>query len=107
MSYTYTIGITVEEHDTFVKNSDQANLLQSSSWADVKVGWQNERLGFYKDGKLVAVAFCVDSKTAFSSKLYSHLHTKGSSDGLSRQRAGFFCPNFFKGVWKPTSKYFY
>lgn len=56
MSYTYTIGITVEEHDTFVKNSHQANLLQSSSWADVKVGWQNERLGFYKDGKLVAVA---------------------------------------------------
>ena len=56
MSYTYTIGITAEDHDTFVKNSPQANLLQSSQWASVKTEWQNERLGFYKDDKLVAVA---------------------------------------------------
>ncbi|HFI0076398.1 TPA: aminoacyltransferase [Streptococcus suis] len=56
MSYTYRVGITAEDHDTFVKNSPQANLLQSSQWARVKTEWQNERLGFYKDNKLVAVA---------------------------------------------------
>ena len=56
MSCTYRVGITAEDHDTFVKNSPQANLLQSSQWASVKTEWQNERLGFYKDDKLVAVA---------------------------------------------------
>ncbi|HEM2793190.1 TPA: aminoacyltransferase [Streptococcus suis] len=56
MSYTYKIGISAEEHDLFVKQSPQANLLQSSQWATVKSEWRNERLGFFKDGKLVAVA---------------------------------------------------
>ena len=56
MSCTYRVSITTEDHDTFVKNSPQANLLQSSQWASVKTEWQNERLGFYKDDKLVAVA---------------------------------------------------
>ncbi len=56
MFYTYKIGISAEEHDSFVKQSPQANLLQSSQWATVKSEWRNERLGFFKDGKLVAVA---------------------------------------------------
>ncbi|HEL2651652.1 TPA: aminoacyltransferase [Streptococcus suis] len=56
MSYTYKIGISAEEHDSFVKQSPQTNLLQSSQWATVKSEWRNERLGFFKDGKLVAVA---------------------------------------------------
>lgn len=56
MAYTYKIGISAEEHDLFVKQSDQTNLLQSSQWAKVKSGWDNERLGFFRDGKLVAVA---------------------------------------------------
>ncbi|HEM3581340.1 TPA: aminoacyltransferase [Streptococcus suis] len=56
MAYTYKIGISAEEHDFFVKQSDQTNLLQSSQWAKVKSDWENERLGFYRDGKLVAVA---------------------------------------------------
>lgn len=56
MFYTYKIGISTEEHDSFVKQSPQANLLQSSQWATVKSEWRNERLGFFKDGKLVAVA---------------------------------------------------
>ncbi len=33
----------------------QANLLQSSTWAQIKDNWGNERLSFYKDGHLVAV----------------------------------------------------
>lgn len=56
MFYTYKIGISAEEHDSFVKQSPQTNLLQSSQWATVKSEWRNERLGFFKDGKLVAVA---------------------------------------------------
>ncbi|MBY4972877.1 aminoacyltransferase [Streptococcus suis] len=56
MFYTYKIGISTEEHDSFVKQSPQANLLQSSQWATVKSEWRNERLGFFNDGKLVAVA---------------------------------------------------
>ena len=54
--YSYKIGITAEEHDEFVKNSPQTNLLQSSDWAKIKDNWGNERLGVYQDDKLVAVA---------------------------------------------------
>ncbi|MGT2783918.1 aminoacyltransferase [Streptococcus merionis] len=54
--YTYKIGISAEEHDTFVKASNQANLLQSSNWAKIKDNWGNERIGFYKNGQLVASA---------------------------------------------------
>ncbi|RSJ98074.1 aminoacyltransferase [Streptococcus australis] len=54
--YSYKIGITAEEHDEFVKNSSQTNLLQSSDWANIKDNWGNERLGIYQDQKLVAVA---------------------------------------------------
>lgn len=54
--YTYKVGISAAEHDTFVKTSDQTNLLQSSNWAKIKDNWGNERIGFYKDGVLVASA---------------------------------------------------
>ena len=54
--YSYKIAITAEEHDEFVKNSPQTNLLQSSDWAKIKDNWGNERLGIYQDQKLVAVA---------------------------------------------------
>ncbi|MGQ7365996.1 aminoacyltransferase [Streptococcus suis] len=56
MNYTYKQGISAQEHDDFVKKSDQTNLFQSSSWAKIKDNWGNERLGFYKDGQLVASA---------------------------------------------------
>ncbi|HFR3550193.1 TPA: aminoacyltransferase [Streptococcus suis] len=56
MNYTYKPGISAQEHDDFVKKSDQTNLFQSSSWAKIKDNWGNERLGFYKDGQLVACA---------------------------------------------------
>lgn len=54
--FTYKIGISAEEHDQFVKIHEQVNLLQSSSWAKIKDNWGNERIGFYKDGQLVACA---------------------------------------------------
>ena len=54
--YTYKIGISVQEHDDFVKHSSQTNLLQSASWAKVKDNWDNERIGFYKNNQLVASA---------------------------------------------------
>lgn len=56
MVYTYKIGISEAVHDSFVKKSSKTNLLQSSQWAKVKNEWHNERLGFFKDGELVAVA---------------------------------------------------
>ena len=52
--YTYKIGISAQEHDDFVKQSSQTNLLQSASWAKVKDNWDNERIGFYKNNQLVA-----------------------------------------------------
>ncbi|MDN5016787.1 aminoacyltransferase [Streptococcus sp. SI1] len=54
--YTYKIGISVQAHDDFVKQSSQTNLLQSASWAKVKDNWDNERIGFYKNNQLVASA---------------------------------------------------
>lgn len=54
--YTYKIGISVQEHDDFVKASSQTNLLQSASWAKVKDNWDNKRIGFYKNDQLVASA---------------------------------------------------
>lgn len=54
--YTYQTGISALEHDEFVKNHPQVNLLQSSSWAHIKSEWGNERIGFYKNGELCAVA---------------------------------------------------
>lgn len=54
--YTYKIGISAQEHDDFVKQSSQTNLLQSASWTKVKDNWDNERIGFYKNNQLVASA---------------------------------------------------
>lgn len=54
--YHVTVGISEKEYDAFAIASSQTNLLHSSKWAQVKSNWQNERLGFYKDDQLVAVA---------------------------------------------------
>ena len=54
--YHYQLGISATEHDDFVIQSDQTNLLQSSSWAKIKDNWGNERVGFYQEDQLVAVA---------------------------------------------------
>ena len=54
--FTYKAGISAKEHDDFVKNHSQVNLLQSSAWAQIKNNWDNERLGFYYNDKLVASA---------------------------------------------------
>lgn len=54
--YYYRVGISAEEHDGFVGLSSLVNLLQSSAWASVKSEWENERVGFYSDNKIVAVA---------------------------------------------------
>ena len=54
--FTYKIGLSTSEHDRFVIDSPQTNLLQSSSWAKIKDNWGNERVGFYQEDQLVAVA---------------------------------------------------
>ena len=54
--YHYQLGISASEHDDFVIQSEQTNLLQSSSWAKIKDNWGNERVGFYQEDQLVAVA---------------------------------------------------
>lgn len=48
------IGISAKEHDQFVTQHPQINLLQSSAWASVKKQWQNERIGIYQGDKQVA-----------------------------------------------------
>lgn len=52
--FSYKIGISAEEHDAFVKVSHATNLLQSSTWAQVKDNWHNERIGIYDGKKQVA-----------------------------------------------------
>lgn len=54
--YRYKVGISAQEHDQFVTNNPLVHLLQSSAWATIKENWNNERLGFYKDEQLIAVA---------------------------------------------------
>lgn len=54
--YESKLGLSASEHDAFVSQHPQANLLQSSKWAKIKDNWGNERIGFYKDQQLVAVA---------------------------------------------------
>lgn len=54
--YNYKVGISAQEHDDFVKASNQTNLLQSASWAKVKSNWRNERLAIYKGDQMVAAA---------------------------------------------------
>lgn len=54
--YRYQLGLDAQVHDDFVSNHPQVNLLQSSKWALIKDNWKNERIGFYKNDELVAVA---------------------------------------------------
>ena len=54
--YRYQVDIPDEEHDEFVRQSPLVNILQSSAWASVKSEWENEKVGFYKDDKLVGVS---------------------------------------------------
>lgn len=78
--FTYKIGISTSEHDRFVIDSPQTNLLQSSSWAKIKDSWGNDRLGFYQDDKLVAVASVLNSTT--TSWILYDLHSTRSYHGL-------------------------
>lgn len=54
--YHYKTDIPSSEHDDFVKQHALINILQSSAWQEVKSDWQHDRLGVYKDDKLLAVA---------------------------------------------------
>ena len=72
--YYYRVGISAEEHDRFVRRSSLVNLLQSSAWASVKSEWENERVGFYSDNQIVAVASLL--------WFYNVLHCQRSNFGL-------------------------
>lgn len=52
------ISLTEKEHDDFVKTHDRGDLLQLSSWANVKRqnGWSGERIAVATDGKVTGVA---------------------------------------------------
>lgn len=54
--FSYQIGISEEEYDSFVQAHPQANLLQSAKWAKIKDNWGNQRLGFYRNQELIATA---------------------------------------------------
>ncbi|MCC5891988.1 lipid II:glycine glycyltransferase FemX [Exiguobacterium sp.] len=52
------ISLTEKEHDDFVKTHDRGDLLQLSSWANVKRqnGWSGERIAVATDGTVTGVA---------------------------------------------------
>lgn len=54
LTFYAKIGISEEEHDSFVKEHQQISVLQDSDWAKIKNQWQNERIGIYKEEKQVA-----------------------------------------------------
>ncbi|HER6178435.1 femAB family protein [Streptococcus pyogenes] len=54
LTFYAKIGISEEEHDSFVKEHQQISVLQGSYWAKIKNQWQNERIGIYKEEKQVA-----------------------------------------------------
>ncbi|HHJ7771370.1 TPA: aminoacyltransferase [Streptococcus pyogenes] len=54
LTFYAKIGISEEEHDSFVKQHQQISVLQGSDWAKIKNQWQNERIGIYKEEKQVA-----------------------------------------------------
>ncbi|HEP1566547.1 TPA: aminoacyltransferase [Streptococcus pyogenes] len=54
LTFYAKIGISEEEHDSFVKEHQQISVLQGSDWAKIKNQWQNERIGTYKEEKQVA-----------------------------------------------------
>ena len=70
--YTYKIGIDKKTHDDFVKDSNLTNLLQSSSWADVKDNWGHELIGFFDGDKQVASASILIKKLPLG---YTMLYT--------------------------------
>lgn len=56
MNYKFVTNITPMEHDAFVSKHPLCNLLQSSSWADVKDNWKSIIVGVKQDDQLVASA---------------------------------------------------
>ena len=96
-------GISAQEHDDFVKQSSQTNLLQSASWAKVKDNWDNERIGFYKNNQLVASASILIKPFATQ---YDHaLYSAWPYYGLSRSGIAALCSDFFEKFAK-TKKLF-
>ena len=87
--YHYQLGISTTEHDEFVIQSNQTNLLQSSSWAKIKDNWGNERVGFYQEDQLVAVASILIQPLPLG--FFHALYSSRPHYGLPKQRAGFIC----------------
>lgn len=80
LTFYAKIGISEEEHDSFVKEHQQISVLQGSDWAKIKNQWQNERIGIYKEEKQVA-SLSLLIKIATWKKHY--LYSKRASHGLS------------------------
>lgn len=54
--YRFSNQISKEENDAFVTKHPLCNLLQSSSWANIKQNWDSIYTGVYEENKLVATA---------------------------------------------------
>lgn len=52
--YQFKVGVAKHEHDSFILQHPLCNLLQSSSWAEVKDNWESTIVGVYKEQELVA-----------------------------------------------------
>lgn len=56
MGYQFCSDLSTNEHDEFVSNHEYCNLLQTSSWAQIKDNWQQHIVGVKDGEKLVASA---------------------------------------------------
>lgn len=54
--YKFETGINEKEYEEFALNHPLYNLLQSSKWSEIKTSWGNEKVGLYKNDKLVGAA---------------------------------------------------
>lgn len=57
--------VSAQEHDAFVCNHTQCDLLQSSGWAKVKPQWHHEIVGVRDNGKLIASCSLLQRKIGF------------------------------------------
>lgn len=54
MGYKFSIEINQMEYESFVKNHEYCNLLQSYNWAKIKSNWDHLYTGVYENDQLVA-----------------------------------------------------
>lgn len=96
--FEFKSNVPAEEHDRFVETNPLCNLLQSSSWAEVKDNWGSDIVGVYEDGRLVASSLVLTRRLPLN---FSMLYTpRGPVLDYSNKEL----LNFFMGELKKFAK---